>query len=125
MDGISSSLRMGSRLYLAVLAVLMLSSSPAHSFWWKYGSMAEAEVACNKWAGGRGTFRYRFQMNMGFDYSTFETKYQESTGTVSIRDCGHEEKTNQFLGYEYPYKEGFLLEDAPWGDGKVVKRFRY
>ena len=74
--------------------------------------MAEADVACAKWASGRGEFRYKFQVDFG--------------GDVSIRNCRHEEETNQFLGYEYPYKEGFLLEgSAPWGDDKVVKRFRY
>jgi hypothetical protein len=96
---------MGSRLFLAALAVLALSSSPAYSFWWRYGSMAEADAACEKWASRGGTFRYKWERKTEIDFTTpdgWERKIEKRISTESVRHCLHEEETNQFLGYEYP-----------------------
>ena len=43
MNDLSGSERMSNRLYLvAAFAVIALTPSPAHAFWWRYGSIEEA-----------------------------------------------------------------------------------
>ena len=90
--------------------------------------MAEADAACEKWASRGGTFRYKWERKTDIDFTIqdgWERKIEKRISTESVRDCRHEEETNQFLGYEYPYKKGSLIEGNPWGDEKVVKHFRY
>ena len=89
--------------------------------------MIEAETACFEWSRKKGAFRWQGNKN-DYNFKIFSNngKDIEYVKTMSIRSCRIEEETSQWLGYEYPFKEGTVLTDAPWwGAKKLVKRFRY
>ena len=124
MDVTSGSERMSKRLYLvAAFAFLLVTPLPAQSFWWRYGSMAEAEAACEEWTKKRGAFRYKWKITK--DLPPWVDGPVSGVSSASIRSCHQEEETKQFLGYEYPFKNGFLLHRRPDGMAELKKYFRY
>lgn len=120
MDGTSDFQRMGSRLSLiaaAVLASVLTGCS--------YGSIAEAEAACRKWASGKGFFSYETTI---IDYGNEDVEQTTSLDKSRIRYCRREAETNQILGFEYPFDEDVFFgdfDDVPWDEKKVVRHFRY
>ena len=114
---------MRNRSSLAASAIILVIASGLASC--SYGSMAEAKKACYEWQSKKGRFRYESTSYETDWRKPFERSYETIVRDKAIRSCKREEVTRQWLGYEYPYKEGLLLEDVPWGDDRVVKRFRY
>jgi len=80
----------------------------------KYGSMHEAEVACEEWAKKRGTVTVRGEGGV-------------VDRTVDIRYCRQESETRQILGFEAQAKPGHVLGSVlhEWPDRTVVARYRY
>ena len=120
MDGTSDSQRMGSRLSL-IAATVIASVLTGCS----YGSIAEAEAACRKWARVKGFFSYKATI---IDYGVKDIEQTTSLNKKRIRYCRQEAETNQILGFEYPFDEDVFFgdfEDVPWDEKKVVKNFRY
>ena len=78
----------------------------------KYGSLHEAEVACEEWAKKRGSLT---------------VKGVTGDRTVDIRYCRQESETRQILGFEAQPKPGHVLgsvlHELP--DRTVVTRYRY
>lgn len=125
---------------LALITITaVIAGSPAQAFWGKYGSMAEANSACEEWARAGGNFisetleRAPFvpppegsRSKLGLLIA--EQEHKQSGPTVWMgrmayrRHCDHERETNQFLGYEYNARRGQTVRDPV---RRVKKRFRY
>ncbi|HBU36166.1 MAG TPA: hypothetical protein DEB70_00015 [Planctomycetaceae bacterium] len=123
MDGISGSQRMSNRLFLvAAFAVIALTTSPAHAFWWRYGSIEEAMQACKRWRP-QGTFEVWIQGNDIIGPSGWSE--------YSIARCRNEPETRQILGLSRQieagsrWPKGWKGVPAKARDLSVVKRFRY
>ena len=114
---------------LALITITaVIAGSPAQAFWGKYGSMAEANTACEEWARAGGNFvsetleraPFRPQADAPKDPVLMliaEQKHKQSGPMIwmdrmsSRRHCEHERETNQFLGYEYNARRGQTVRD--------------
>ena len=102
------------RILLLALTAGLVSPIAAEAFW-KYTSLYEARAACSKWSGKGGSF-------------TWDGNSKGYPMTDYLRNCIHEDETNQFLGREIKnIKNGahYKFRETPPIRQKVMKRFKY
>ena len=101
------------RLFLPILAILAFHTSVEANWsnWFgRYGSFTEAKMACDKWE------------NDGISY---KKKSPFGTYPKKSRSCKYDNKTRQFLGWEYQNVEENKIYQKESFDRKVIKRFYF
>ena len=103
----------------------------------KYGSRAEAEIACRDWANKGGYYIEAWQT----PNDTREITWQDSTGKeksgwewiqgekktkkIGRRRCQPENETNQLLGLESSFNKDQVVERPKQSEYNVRKHFRF
>ena len=123
----------------SITITAVIAGSPAQAVWGKYGSMAEANIACEEWARAGGNFISETLERAPFvpppeglrsmlGLLIAEQKHKQSGPMIwmdrmfSRRHCEQETETNQFLGYEYNARRGQTVRDPV---RRIKKHFRY
>ena len=104
---------------LLLLAPMLLLSGCG-----KYGSMTEAQDACQSWSEKGGSYTWDIGPRPSWDSGRYlHIRFQE----WPVRNCRTEKETRQVLGLIGPYAKGSTTKNRPWEiwQGKVKARFRY
>ena len=123
------------RFLIPLLAVLALPTAVEANWFGKYGSYREAKEACNEWRNSIDYYyvdskkSYITREYIGKIYKKLDSpRYVYTKKGWQVRECQHEEKTNQILGIGLKGFNPKLVhkeEDLNNAIERVLKYFKY